>query len=134
MAEVDCDTKSYDNVISDLQSFMIRILMKFLMGTLILMGTSYIVRLPHIWFNQSLNSLDDIIDNIVDSLHPSLAEDIYQVNNLDVHNFLEDYNLLCPFFAWAPADTIQKPLPVTIKYARGSIRHIKVMLLLCFIR
>jgi hypothetical protein len=58
-------------------------------------------------------AFDDINDNIVDFLNPSIVEDIYQVNNIDVHNSPQDYNLLHPFFDWAPADTIQKSLVVT---------------------
>jgi hypothetical protein len=61
------------------------------------------------------------IDDIVDSLNPSIVEDIYQVNNIDVRTSPQDYNLLRTFFAWAPADTIQKTLAVTTQYARGRV-------------
>jgi hypothetical protein len=57
----------------------------------------------------------------VASLSPSLDEDIYHVNILDVRNSPQDYNLLRPFFAWAPADTIQKTLGVTTQYAQGRV-------------
>jgi hypothetical protein len=35
----------------------------------------------------------------VDSLNLPVAEDIYQVNNIDVCNSPQDYNLLRSFFA-----------------------------------
>jgi hypothetical protein len=66
-------------------------------------------------------AFDDIIDDIVDSLNPSIVEHIYQVNNIDVRNSPQDYYLLRPFFAWAPADTIQKTLADTTQYARGRV-------------
>jgi hypothetical protein len=33
----------------------------------------------------------------------------------------QDFNLLRPFFGWAPADTIQKTFGVTTQYARGRV-------------
>jgi hypothetical protein len=36
---------------------------------------------------------DGIIDNIADALNPSFADDIYQVNSLDVRNLPQDYML-----------------------------------------
>jgi hypothetical protein len=66
-------------------------------------------------------AFDKIIDNIADSLNPLLVEDIYQVHNLDVLNSPQNYNLLRPFFARAPADTIQKTLAVTTQYARVRV-------------
>jgi hypothetical protein len=104
--------------------------MTLLMQTLMLMETStYIVRLPHIWLNQNLNYLmymsysHSATSSMIlwKSLNPSLVEDIYLVNNFDVRSSPQDYNLLRPFFAWAPADTIQKTLGVSTQYTRGRV-------------
>jgi hypothetical protein len=74
-----------------------------------------LVQLEPIFFDvHEFLAFDDIIDDIVGSLNPSLVEDSYQVNNLDVRN---SPNHLRTFFAWSPADTIQKTLGVTTQYA-----------------
>jgi hypothetical protein len=120
-ADVDGDPTSYDNLILDLHKIYDQDIddvphaifdahENYLHRTV----ATHLVQPESEFFDvHELLTFDDIIDDIVDSLNPSLVEYIYLVNNLDVRNSPQDYNLLCPFFAWAPADTIQKTIGVT---------------------
>jgi hypothetical protein len=62
----------------------------------------------------------------------TLVEDIYQVNNLDVRNSPQDYNLLRPFFVWALANTIQKTIGVTTQYDWRVSNTLKQLWKSCF--
>jgi hypothetical protein len=128
-ADVDWDPTSYDNVISDLHKFydqdidvVPHLNFDALGNHLHRMVATHLVQPEPEYFDvHEFLEFDDIIDDIVESLNTSLVEDIYLVNNLDVRKSPQDYNLLRPFFAWAPADTIQKTLGVTTQYARGRV-------------
>jgi hypothetical protein len=63
----------------------------------------------------------DIINDIFDLFDPALVQDIYQVQSVQVNPSTQDYNLLRPFFAWAPATRIQRTLAVTTQYAWGCV-------------
>jgi hypothetical protein len=64
---------------------------------------------------------EDIIDENLDSCDPALVQEINKVQNVQVNPSTQDYNLLLPFFAWAPATTIQHTLAVTTQYAQGCV-------------
>jgi hypothetical protein len=61
------------------------------------------------------------MDDIIDAHHPDLEQDVYKVNELKVSPSPLDYDLLRPFFAWSPADTIKRTLSATTQYARGRV-------------
>jgi hypothetical protein len=79
-----------------------------------------IIQLLPIWSNQNLSSLmfheflavDELTDDILDSLDPKV---IFQVDHIAFQPSPQDFKLLCPLFAWDPADTIKRTLAVTIQ-------------------
>jgi hypothetical protein len=122
-ADIDWDATSYDNIILDLHKFNDQDIDEVPHGNfdahgnyLHSMVATHLVQAELEFLNvHEFFAFDDIMDNILDSLNPSLVEDIYQLNNLDVHNSPQDYSLLRPFFACDSADTIQKTFTVTTK-------------------
>ena len=65
--------------------------------------------------------LIDVIDDIIDSYQCEQVNDIYGANAMVTKPHQQDFNLLRPFFGWAPADTIHKTFGVTTQYARGRV-------------
>jgi hypothetical protein len=122
-ADVDWDPTPYDNVISDLQKFYDPDIEEVNPGNYRhrTVATHLVQPEPEIFDVHEYLAYDDLTDDIVDALNPNVVQDIYQVNNLDIRASPKDYNLLRPFFAWAPADTIKKTLEVTTQYARGRV-------------
>jgi hypothetical protein len=64
---------------------------------------------------------EDLIDDILDSFNPEMVNNIYEVHAMESLPSKRDYNLLRPFFAWAPAETIWKTIGDTTQYARGRV-------------
>jgi hypothetical protein len=64
---------------------------------------------------------EDLIDDMLDSINPEVVNNIYEVYALESLPSKRDYNLLRPFFAWAPAETVRKTIGVTTQYARGRV-------------
>jgi hypothetical protein len=62
-----------------------------------------------------------VVDDILDAWNPELVQTIYEVQVVKVSPTPKDYDLLKPFFAWAPADTIKRTLSVTTQYARARV-------------
>jgi hypothetical protein len=97
-ADFDWDPTSYDNVISDLHKFYDQDIDKVPHGNFDAHG-NYLLRTvathlvqsePEFFDVHKFLAFDDIIDDILDSLNPSIVEDIYQVNNIDVRNSPQD--------------------------------------------
>jgi hypothetical protein len=93
-ADVDCDPASYDIIISDLHKLYDQDIDKVLHGNFDAHG-NYLHRTvaihlvqpePEFFDVHKFLAFDNIIEDIVDSRNPSFVEDIYQVNNIDVHN------------------------------------------------
>jgi hypothetical protein len=92
MADVDWDPTSYDNVISDLHKFFDQDIDDIPHASFGAHGnylhctaTTHLVHPEPEFFNvHKFLAFDDIIDDIVDSLNPSLVEDIFLVSNLDI--------------------------------------------------
>ena len=63
----------------------------------------------------------DLIDNILDYHHPAIVQAVYDVNTVESKPSKRDYELLRPFFAWAPSETIRRTIAVTTQYARGRV-------------
>ena len=53
---------------------------------------------------------NDVVDDILDSLHPDVLQSVYEVHAVASAPSKRDYELLRPFFAWAPADTIRRTI------------------------
>jgi hypothetical protein len=66
-------------------------------------------------------NFDDLVDDIIDELHPKLVCDIYGINVSDVTQVKPNFELLRPLFGWAPANTIKRTFAVTTQYARGRV-------------
>jgi hypothetical protein len=64
---------------------------------------------------------DDLVDNLMDDVHPDVVNDVYDINNVDVSQVKPNFELLRPLFGWAPADTIKRTFAVTTQYARGRV-------------
>jgi hypothetical protein len=64
---------------------------------------------------------DDQVDNLMDMFHPKLVTDVYGVHSAEVSKVTPKFELLCPHFGWAPADTIKRTFDVTTHYARGRV-------------
>jgi hypothetical protein len=112
-ADVDWYPTLYDNVILDLHTFYDQDIYDFPHGNYLTraVATHLFSPEPEFFDVHEVLALDYIIDNIVDSLNPSLVEDIYQVNNLDVCNFPKDSNLL-PLSSLGHRPILsRKPLP-----------------------
>jgi hypothetical protein len=124
-ADVDWDPTPYDNVISDHQKFYDPDIEEVNPGHFNDQGNylhctvpTHLVQPESEFFDvHEYLAYDDLIDDIVDALNPTVVQDIYQVNNLDIRAPSKDYNVLRPFFAWVPADTIKKTVEVTTQYA-----------------
>jgi hypothetical protein len=76
---------------------------------------------PEVFDVHEYADYNDVIDDIVDALSPDRLQDIYQVHNIMTKPSNMDYNLLCPFVVWAPAETIKRTLCSTTQYARGRV-------------
>jgi hypothetical protein len=63
----------------------------------------------------------DIVDDVIDNVHPGVVSNVYDVNLTDIAKVKPDFALLCTLFGWAPADTIKKTFDVTTNYARGRV-------------
>jgi hypothetical protein len=63
----------------------------------------------------------DIVDNVIDNVHPVVVSNVYDLNLTDFAKVKPDFALLRPLFGWAPADTIKKTFDVTTQYARGRV-------------
>jgi hypothetical protein len=63
----------------------------------------------------------DIVDDVIDNVHPGVVSNVYDLNLTDVAKVKPDFALPCPLFGWAPADTIKKTFDVTTQYARGLV-------------
>ena len=50
-----------------------------------------------------------------------MIQNIYEVHAIASAPSKRDYELLRPFFAWAPVDTIRRTIETTIQYARGRV-------------
>jgi hypothetical protein len=61
------------------------------------------------------------VDDLMDAVHPALASDIYSVHSTEVSKVPQKFELLCPLFGWALADTIKHAFDVTTQYARGRV-------------
>jgi hypothetical protein len=63
----------------------------------------------------------DVVDDIMDSRNPDVVNQIYEVPAFEASPTIQDYELLKPFFTWAPADAIKRTLSVTTQYARVRV-------------
>jgi hypothetical protein len=52
----------------------------------------------------------DVVDNILDAHNPELVQTVYEAQAVEAFPTPKDYDLLKPFFAWAPANTIKRTL------------------------
>ena len=64
---------------------------------------------------------DDVIDDILDYHHPEAVQDIYDIHAAETRPAERDYELLRPFFAWAPVETIKRTITATTQFARGRV-------------
>jgi hypothetical protein len=64
---------------------------------------------------------DDLVDDLLDELHPKRIYDIYGINVSDVTPVKPNFELLRPLFGWASADTIKRTFAVTTQFARGLV-------------
>jgi hypothetical protein len=64
---------------------------------------------------------NDLVEDLVDEVHPKLVCDIYGINVSDATPVKPYFKLLCPLFGWAPADIIKRTFAVTIQFARGRV-------------
>jgi hypothetical protein len=64
---------------------------------------------------------DDLIDDLIDEVHPKLVSDIYGTNGTEVTPVKPNFEILRPLFEWAPADTIKQTFAVTTQFARGRV-------------
>ena len=65
--------------------------------------------------------LVDVIDDIIDSYHHDHVTDVYGVHTLETKPTKTDFDLIRPYFGWAPAETIRRTFDVTTQYARGRV-------------
>jgi hypothetical protein len=63
----------------------------------------------------------DIVDDVIDTLHPEVVTNVYNLNLTDVAKVKLDFALLCPLFGWAPADTIKMPFDVATNVVECQI-------------
>ena len=128
-SDVDWDPSSYDNVIEDMHHFYDAKIDTVsdspfdahgnyrhrTIATHTLLGESE-------YFDAyEYPDLDDVVDNLMDHHHPTLVQAVYDVHILESKPSKQDYELLRPFFAWAPADTIRRTISVTTQYARARV-------------
>jgi hypothetical protein len=63
----------------------------------------------------------DIVDDVIDNVHPGVVSNVYDLNLTDVAKVKPDFALLRPLFGWAPPYTIKKTFDVTTQYVRGRM-------------
>jgi hypothetical protein len=61
------------------------------------------------------------VDDLLDTVHPEIFSDIYGVHSSEISKTAPNFDLLCPLFGWAPADTIKRTFGVTTQYARRRV-------------
>ena len=128
-SDIDWDPTTYDNVISDLQLFYDADADKVHRSNFDDHGnyrhrtvaTHTIHDEPEFFDVYEYPDYVDVIDDLIDSNQPEVVHDIYEIHAVEASPTLQDYELLKPFFAWAPADTIKRTLSVTTQYARGRV-------------
>jgi hypothetical protein len=84
-------------------------------------ATHFVQPEPEFFDVHGFLEFDNLIADILDSLDPAVVHNIYQVHQVTNQPSPQDYNLLCPFFAWGPANTVERTLAVTTQYARGRV-------------
>ncbi|MFA9289559.1 MAG: hypothetical protein ACEQSA_06845, partial [Weeksellaceae bacterium] len=67
------------------------------------------------------HDLVDVIDDIIDSYHHDHVTDVYGIHTIETKPTKTDFNLIRPYFGWAPAETIRRTFDVTTQYARGRV-------------
>jgi hypothetical protein len=50
---------------------------------------------------------EDQVDDLLDTVHPEIVSAIYGVHSSEISKVTPNFDLLCPLFGWAPADTIR---------------------------
>jgi hypothetical protein len=65
--------------------------------------------------------LDDLVDDLIDLLHPESVSVVYKVNLTDVVKNKPNFELLPPLFGWDPIDTIQRMFDVTTHFDHGRV-------------
>ena len=63
---------------------------------------------------------DDMVDDLLDTLHPDEVNNTYTVSLTTVEH-KANFELLRPLFGWAPAETLKKTFEVTTQFARGRV-------------
>lgn len=128
-SDIDWDPTTYDNVISDLQMFYDAAADEVHRSHFDDHGnyrhrtvaTHTIHGEPEFFDVYEYPDYVDVVDDLIDANHPEVVHDIYEIHAVEASPTLQDYELLKPFFAWAPADTIKRTLSVTTQYARGRV-------------
>jgi len=64
--------------------------------------------------------IDEQVDDLIDFIHPTIVANTYVAPIATLEN-RPDFELLRPFFGWAPADTIKRTFAVTTQHARGRV-------------
>jgi hypothetical protein len=64
---------------------------------------------------------DEQVDDLLDTIHPDIVRIIYGIHSSKVSKVAPNFDLLCPLFGWAPADTIKRTFAVTTQYPRGRV-------------
>jgi hypothetical protein len=55
----------------------------------------------------------DVVDDILDAHNLGLFNQINEIQALEAIPTLQDYDILKPFFAWAPKNAVKRTLSVT---------------------
>jgi hypothetical protein len=63
----------------------------------------------------------DIVDDIIDTLHPDNVRSTYVAHNSNITPAPPNFDFLRPLFGWTPADTIKCTFEATNQYARGRV-------------
>jgi hypothetical protein len=129
-SDIDWDPSMYDNVIDDIEDFHDTTVYEnddenfdhygeYRHRTIATHSTiqpeeEFFDAIEHVAF-------DDLVDDLIDAVHPENVSDVYDINLTDVKQVKADFELLRPLFGWAPADTIKKTFDVTTQYARGRV-------------
>jgi hypothetical protein len=66
-------------------------------------------------------SFNDKVDDLMDTVHSTMVSHVYGINNTEVSKAAPKFELFCPLFGWAPADTIKRTFDVTTQYAHGRV-------------
>ena len=128
-SDIDWDPTTYDNVISDLQLFYDADVDEVHHSHFDDHGnyrhrtvaTHNMHHEPEFFDVYEYPDYVDVVDDIIDAHHPEVVHNIYEIHAVEASPTLQDYELLKPFFAWAPAETIKRTLSVTTQYARGRV-------------